>query len=110
MGFLSRKKPKPAPVEIHEERPMEDELQGMEEAVPVRDEIRDDGDWPAGPVSDSALPLPGESSESSPPAGDAPEPEPSEVVDEVELSEVEDEAPLNAEEAEESPEASGDGR
>jgi len=34
MGFLSRKKPKPAPVELHEERPMEDELQGMEEAVP----------------------------------------------------------------------------
>ena len=67
MGFLSRKKPKPAPVEIHEERPMEDELQGMEEAVPLRDdfrdEIRDQGDWPAGPVSDSGLPLPGESSE-----------------------------------------------
>jgi chromosome partitioning protein len=36
MGFLSRKKPKPAPVDIHEERPMEDELQGMEEAVPER--------------------------------------------------------------------------
>jgi chromosome partitioning protein len=34
MGFLSRKKPKPAPVEIHEEHPMVDELQQMEEAVP----------------------------------------------------------------------------
>jgi chromosome partitioning protein len=109
MGFLSRKKPKPAPVELHEERPMEDELQGMEEAVPVRDEIRDQGDWPAGPVSDSGLPLPGESSESSPPAGEAFESEPSEVVAEVEPSEVVSEAALNAD-AEESPEASGDGR
>jgi chromosome partitioning protein len=119
MGFLSRKKPKPAPVEIHEERPLEDELQGMEEAVPLRDEIRDQADWPAGPVSDSGLPLPGESSESSPPAGEAFESEPSEVVaevepselvDGVETSEVVDEAPLNAEEVEESPEAAGDGR
>jgi chromosome partitioning protein len=36
MGFLSRKKPKPAPVEIHEERPIVDELQEMEELVPER--------------------------------------------------------------------------
>ncbi|MGN6202246.1 MAG: ParA family protein [Solirubrobacterales bacterium] len=36
MGFLSRKKPKPAPVEIEEERPIVDELQQMEEAVPER--------------------------------------------------------------------------
>jgi hypothetical protein len=72
MGFLSRKKPKPAPVDIHEERPMEDELQGMEEAVPERyvDEApKDDAPRDAGPVSDSGLSLPGESSESSPPAG-----------------------------------------
>ncbi|HEX3240127.1 MAG TPA: hypothetical protein VHR18_08345, partial [Solirubrobacterales bacterium] len=34
MGFLSRKKPKPAPVEVHEERPIVDELQEMEAAVP----------------------------------------------------------------------------
>jgi chromosome partitioning protein len=114
MGFLSRKKPKPAPVDIHEERPIEDELQGMEEAVPlrgdVRDEIRDQGDRPAGPVSDSGLPLPGESSESSPPAGEELESEPSEVVAEVEPSEVASEASLVSEEDEESPEAAGDGR
>jgi chromosome partitioning protein len=112
MGFLSRKKPKPAPVEIQEERPMEDELQGMEEAVPERggDSFRDEGDWPAGPVSDSGLPLPGESSESSPPAAEAVEDEPSEVGGEAEPSEVVDEAPLNAAEVEESPEAGGDGR
>jgi len=36
MGFLSRKKPKPAPVEVHEEQPIVDELQEMEEAVPER--------------------------------------------------------------------------
>jgi chromosome partitioning protein len=36
MGFLSRKKPKPAPVDIHEERPIVDELEQMEEAVPER--------------------------------------------------------------------------
>src|SRR4051812_5066571 len=34
MGFLSRKKPKPAPVEIQEEQPIVDELQQMEEALP----------------------------------------------------------------------------
>jgi len=37
--------------------------------------IQDEGGRPAGPVSDSGLPLPGESSESSPPAGDAAESE-----------------------------------
>ncbi|HEX6455738.1 MAG TPA: AAA family ATPase [Solirubrobacterales bacterium] len=36
MGFLSRKKPKPAPVEIQEEHPIHDELKRMEEAVPER--------------------------------------------------------------------------
>ena len=36
MGFLSRKKPKPAPVEIQEEQPIVDELQQMEELVPER--------------------------------------------------------------------------
>jgi chromosome partitioning protein len=98
MGFLSRKKPKPAPVEIHEERPMEDELQGMEEAVPLRDEPRDDGDWPAGPVDAGDPPPPARQEvvpPTTPPTGEAVEPEPSEV---------------EAEEGEESPEASGDGR
>ena len=36
-----------------------------------QDELRDEGARPAGPVSDSGLSLPGESSESSPPTGDA---------------------------------------
>ncbi|HET7454516.1 MAG TPA: AAA family ATPase [Solirubrobacterales bacterium] len=36
MGFLSRKKPKPAPVEVQEEQQIVDELQQMEEAVPER--------------------------------------------------------------------------
>jgi chromosome partitioning protein len=36
MGFLSRKKPKPAPVEVHEEQPIVDELQEMEALVPER--------------------------------------------------------------------------
>jgi chromosome partitioning protein len=36
MGFLSRKKPKPAPVDIEEERPIADDLQRMEELVPER--------------------------------------------------------------------------
>ncbi|HWT89625.1 MAG TPA: AAA family ATPase [Solirubrobacterales bacterium] len=42
MGFLSRKKPKPAPVEIQEEQPIGDELQRMEELVPERPEIEGD--------------------------------------------------------------------
>jgi chromosome partitioning protein len=106
MGFLSRKKPKPAPVEVHEEQPIVDELQEMEEAVPERDEIRDDAPRPAGPVSDTGLSLAGESSASSPPAGGAAESPPSEIVAEEGPSE---EPALNAEE-EESPEAEGDGR
>jgi len=111
MGFLSRKKPKPAPVEVHEEQPIVDELQEMEDAVPERggDLPRDEGARPAGPVSDTGLSLAGESSASSPPAGGAVENGPSEVVVEEGPSEaVEDEPALNAEE--ESPEAEGDGR
>ena len=109
MGFLSRKKPKPAPVEI-EERPIEDELQQMEELVPER--FADEGPRPAGPVSDSGLSLSGESSESSPPAGEAPvaDEQPTTVFEAV-APEVEEqeEAALNAEEPEE-PEEGGDGR
>jgi chromosome partitioning protein len=67
MGFLSRKKPKPAPVEIQEERPIIDELQQMEEAVPERPQ----GEWAAGPVSETGLSLAGESSASSPPTAEA---------------------------------------
>jgi len=42
---------------------------------PTQDELRDEGDRPAGPVSDAGLSLTGESSASSPPAGDASESE-----------------------------------
>src|SRR3954463_16341256 len=38
-----------------------------------QDEVQDEGARPAGPVSDTGLSLPGESSASSPPAGDASE-------------------------------------
>jgi chromosome partitioning protein len=62
MGFLSRKKPKPAPVEI-EERPMEDELQGMEEAVPEMPRA-------TGPVSDGSPSPTGEVPPSSPPVAE----------------------------------------
>lgn len=89
MGFLSRKKPKPAPVEIQEEHPIVDELAQMEAAVPERrvepetsgtEELR-----AAGPVSDTASsPLhAGEDPASSPPAAGAPsagQKEPSEVA------------------------------
>jgi chromosome partitioning protein len=95
MGFLSRKKPKPAPVEIQEEQPIVDELAQMEEAVPERRETRvDEGAEPAGPVSDTtSSPLhAGEEAVSSPPTGDAP------VVDEQ--LEVAEEVPLNSEEDE----------
>jgi chromosome partitioning protein len=102
MGFLSRKKPKPAPVEIQEESPMIDELQEMEEAVPLRDEIRDEGAGAAGPVSDGPLPPTGGSAPSSPPAADAVESRPSEVVVEEEPSEVGDDEPaLNAQDPDE---------
>jgi chromosome partitioning protein len=108
MGFLSRKKPKPAPVEVQEEHPIIEELQRMEEAVPERigQTSRDEGGRPAAPVSDPGLRLAAESSESSPPAGEAVEAEPSEiVVEEMEPSEeVEDgvlEAPANAADDEE---------
>jgi chromosome partitioning protein len=103
MGFLSRKKPKPAPVEIQEEHPMVDELQEMEEAVPLRDDFRDEGAPPAGPVSDSALSPTGESPPSSPPTGEAFQPELSEVVveEEVPSEEVVDEPALNAQDPDE---------
>ena len=89
---------------------MEDELQGMEEAVPERlvdDTPQDEAPRDAGPVSDSGLSLSGESSESSPPASDELEREPSEVVVEEGPSEVAEEQPLDVEE---DPEDGGDGR
>ena len=89
MGFLSRKKPKPAPVELQEDHPIVDELQQMEEAVPIRDETA----GAAGPVSDSALPPTGGSPPSSPPTADTSESEPAE--------EVVEEPALNAQEPDE---------
>jgi chromosome partitioning protein len=87
MGFLSRKKPKPAPVEIQEERPIVDELQRMEEVVPER---------PVDPPRVDLEELP----PTPPPAADAP-------VVEAEPPDVEEEEPaLNAE----GPEDGGDGR
>jgi chromosome partitioning protein len=87
MGFLSRKKPKPEPVDIHEERPMEDELQGMEEAVPER------------PVDEAPI------------VDEQPTTVFEAVAPEVE---EEEEAPLNVEEPdvseEEEPEDEGEGR
>jgi chromosome partitioning protein len=72
MGFLSRKKPKPAPVEIEEQHPMVDELKQMEEAVPERSvepESSGTGELrAAGPVSDGDSPALPENSPSSPPA------------------------------------------
>ncbi|HET7443966.1 MAG TPA: AAA family ATPase [Solirubrobacterales bacterium] len=40
MGFLSRKKPKPAPVTVEEEQPILEDLQEMEELVPEYEEPR----------------------------------------------------------------------
>jgi chromosome partitioning protein len=111
MGFLSRKKPKPAPVDIQDERPIEDDLQQMEELVPER--FADEGPMPAGPVahedSSSSQAAGGEPS-SAPPAGEAPvvDEQPTTVFQAV-APEVEEEAPLNAEEPEE-PEDGGDAR
>jgi chromosome partitioning protein len=63
MGFLSRKKPKPAPVEIKGERQIVDDLQEMEEAVP----LRDDGSWPAGPAAAGDPSSPATTQETIPP-------------------------------------------
>jgi len=104
MGFLSRKKPKPAPVEIQEEHPIHNELQRMEEAVSAAP--RDEGDRPAGPVDAGDPPSPARQERvppATPPAGEelsADDEGPSEVlvervepsegeVDEIELSEDE---------------------
>jgi chromosome partitioning protein len=89
MGFLSRKKPKPAPVEIEEGHPIDDELQRMEELVP-------ESPRPAGPVSDTTPSPTGDGPASSPPAGE-----------ELAVEQVE---PSEEVVAEEEPEAEGDAR
>jgi chromosome partitioning protein len=79
MGFLSRKKPKPAPLEIEEEHPIVEELQRMEEAVPERPEpdSRVEEPRPTGPVVEddsSSSQAAGEEPSSTPPVGEAPAP------------------------------------
>jgi chromosome partitioning protein len=101
MGFLSRKKPKPAPVEIHEERPIADELERMEELVP--EAPRDEGAWPAGPVDAGDPPPPARQetvSSAAPPAGEA-------FEEDLPSDEVVEEPALNAETEDEE---SGDAR
>jgi chromosome partitioning protein len=78
MGFLSRKKPKSASVELQEEHPIVEELARMEEAVPERpvdeEPPKAEPPRPAGPVAGDDSPAhPPESSPPPPPAGGADE-------------------------------------
>ena len=94
MGFLSRKKPKPAPLDLDEQHPIVDELQEMEAVVPEK------------PVADSPVDVEepraaGEGPSPAPPTAEAP------PIDEQPVAEVEvEEPPLNAE----APEDEGDAR
>jgi chromosome partitioning protein len=94
MGFLSRKKPKPAPVEI-DERPMVDELEMMEEAVPEAPRA-------TGPVSDTSSSPTGEDPASSPPVAETHEEDEQPTTVQAVAPEVEQEMEENEEE--------GDGR
>jgi chromosome partitioning protein len=104
MGFLSRKKPKPAPVEIQEERHIVDDLQEMEEAVPERidDSPRDEGSWAAGPAAAGDPPSPATAQETVPPttsptAEASPvDQEPSGVGEDMAPEAAEEEPALNA--------------
>ncbi len=96
---------------------MEDELQGMEEAVPERP--MDEAPWPAGPVSDTSSSPTGEDPASSPPAGDDFEEDEEHTtvfeavapaVEEVKPSEEAGEQPLSADSDEDEEVAEGDGR
>jgi chromosome partitioning protein len=124
MGFLSRKKKNREPAVLEETHPLEEELQGMEEAVPERavndyepefvDLEQDDIDVSAptaGPVPDegsSSSQAAGEDPSSAPPADDAVPVDaqpPAAAVEEEEPEAVEPEAvapapaPLRVEEA-----------
>ncbi|HVO55433.1 MAG TPA: AAA family ATPase [Solirubrobacterales bacterium] len=69
MGFLSRKKPKAAPVTVEESHPIDEDLQRMEELVPEHGGARS-----AGPVADmdpSSSQAAGETPDPAPPAGEA---------------------------------------
>jgi chromosome partitioning protein len=110
MGFLSRKKPKPAPVDVQDEHPIVEDLQRMEELVPERpveeprvdiEELRD-----AGPVAhedSSSSQAAGEEPSSAPPASEAPVVDaPPAPVQETAAPEVEaEETAVNAEAPEE---------
>jgi chromosome partitioning protein len=117
MGFLSRKKPKPAPVEIQEEQPIVDELQRMEEAVPEQPaeaprvdieelRVRDEGLRPAGPVDAGDPPPPATAQEVVPPTTPSAAEAAAADTEAPAVEEVEELA-LNAEESEED---SGEGR
>jgi small subunit ribosomal protein S9 len=66
---------------------MDDEKTPEQDETSQDEGTQDEGAGAAGPVSDSGLPLPGESSESSPPASEADQAEPSEEVAEEQPSE-----------------------
>jgi chromosome partitioning protein len=102
MGFLSRKKPKAAQVEIDDNHPIVDELARMEEVVPERIEEEE----PRVDIEDlqAAGPVTGEDSSSSGAVGEDPSPAPPAA----EALEVNDEEPLNALNAADDEE--GDGR
>jgi chromosome partitioning protein len=107
MGFLSRKKPKPAPVEIQEEQQIVNDLQEMEEAVPLRDE----GARAAGPAAAGDPPSPATAQGMVPPTT-SPTADAS-AVNEVPAVEAleDDEGPaVEALNAEEDPEEAGDAR
>ena len=112
MGFLSRKKPKPAPLDLDEQHPIVDELQEMEAVVPekpVDDSPVDVEELPA------AGPVTGEDSSSSRAAGEEPSPAPpaaeAPAIDETTPAEVEsEESSLNVETPEEDADEGGDGR
>jgi small subunit ribosomal protein S9 len=66
---------------------MDDEKTPEQDETSQDETTQDEGAGAAGPVSDSGLPLPGESSESSPPAAESDQAEPSEEVSEEQPSE-----------------------
>jgi chromosome partitioning protein len=112
MGFLSRKKPKPAPVEIEEERPIADDLQRMEELVPERP-VMEESDSSPSPTASAEPPStpPAEGaflrdSETSTPAEEELTPEAEDVTPEP----VAEEAPAINTAEEEAPEDEGDAR
>jgi chromosome partitioning protein len=111
MGFLSRKKPKPAPVDLEEQHPIVEDLQRMEELVPERVPVQEEELRDAGPVADtdsSSSQAAGEEPISAPPASGSPLPDEEPPVVREAAAEEEPVSLVDAEE--EAPEAAGDGR